>query len=120
MVKDLSGQVKVTLEALRDVARGAPLNLHAWRRMKSRLILGIVSAIYLKASPNLQVIYVEKWREVVLASHGDASHHTFSKTLKELKQDYTIDVHDYGIVTEYNTFAFTSGRIVHSTYRFLL
>ena len=49
-----------TLEALRDVTRGAPLSLHAWRRMKSRLILGNESAIYLKASPNLHVLYVEK------------------------------------------------------------
>ena len=101
MVKDLLGQVKVTLEALRDVARGAPLSLHAWRRMKSRLILGNESAIYLKASSNLQVLYVEKWREVVLASHGDTSHHTFSKTLKELKLVYATDVRDYGIPPEY-------------------
>ena len=35
MLKDLSGQVKVTFETLSAVARGAPLNLHAWRRMKS-------------------------------------------------------------------------------------
>ena len=60
MIKDLSGQVKVTLETLCDVARGAPLNLHAWRRMKSRLVLGNAIAIYLKVSPNLQVIDVEK------------------------------------------------------------
>ena len=97
MINDLLGQVKVTLETLRDVARGAPLSLHAWRRMKSRLILGNESAIYLKASSNLQVLYVEKWREVVLASHGDTSHHTFSKTLKDLTLDYATDVCDYAI-----------------------
>ena len=45
MVKDLSGQVKVTLEALRDVARGAPLNLHAWRHVKSSNMLGDENAI---------------------------------------------------------------------------
>ena len=94
MPKDLLGQVTLTFETLSTVVRGAPLNLHAWRCMKSRLVLGNESAIYLKASPNLQVIYVEKWRDVVLASHGDASHHTFSKSLKELKQDYATGVCD--------------------------
>ena len=47
MVKDLLGEVKVTLDALCDVARGAPLNLHAWRRMKSQLMLGNESAMHL-------------------------------------------------------------------------
>ena len=64
-------------------------------------MLGNERAIYLKASPNLQVIYVEKWREVVLASHGGASHCTFSETLKELKQDWVTHVRDYGITSEY-------------------
>ena len=59
MRKDLLGQVKVTFETLSTVARGAPLNLDAWRCMKSHLMLGNEGAIYLKASPNLQVIYVE-------------------------------------------------------------
>ena len=100
MVKDLLEKVKVTLEALHDVARGAPLNFHAWRRIKSHLILGNESAIYFQASHNLQAIYIEKWREVVSVSHGDASHHTFSKTLKESKKVYATDVRDYGITTE--------------------
>ena len=39
----------------RYFARGAPLNLHAWKRMKSRLMLRNESLIYIKASPNLQV-----------------------------------------------------------------
>ena len=34
-------------------------------------------------------------------SHGDASHHTFSKILKELKWGYATDVRDYGIAPEY-------------------
>ena len=75
MVNDLLGNIKVTLETLRDVARGAPLNLHAWRRMKSRLMVQNENGIYLKAYPNLQFIYLEKLREVVLASYGVRSHH---------------------------------------------
>ena len=55
MVTDSSGQVKVVIETLKDVTRGAPLNLKAWRHMKSKLMLGNESAIYLKASPNLHV-----------------------------------------------------------------
>ena len=39
MLKDLSGEVKVTFETLCAVTRGAPLNLHAWSRIKSRLLL---------------------------------------------------------------------------------
>ena len=73
MVKDWSGQVKVTFETLSVVARGAPLNLHERRRMKSRLMLRNENVIYLNALPNLQVTYVENWREVVLVSHCDAS-----------------------------------------------
>ena len=53
MVKDLLGINKVMVEALKDVAKGAPLNLSAWRHLKSRLMLGNGSAIYLKASPKL-------------------------------------------------------------------
>ena len=53
MVKDLSGIVKVTIENLKEVGKGAPLNLNAWRRMKSRLILGSESALYLKVEPKL-------------------------------------------------------------------
>ena len=37
----------------------------------------------------------------MLGSHGDASHHTFSMTLKELKRGYMTDVRDYGIALEY-------------------
>ena len=48
MLKDLSGEVKVS-----TVARGAPLNLHAWRCMKSLLLHRNVSVIYLKGSPHL-------------------------------------------------------------------
>ena len=40
-------------------------------------------------------------REVLLASHGDTSHHRFSKNLKELKLVYANDVRDYGIAPEY-------------------
>ena len=86
MPKDLLGQVTITFETLSTVTRGASLNLHAWRRMKSRLILGNEGAIYLKALHNLQVTYVENWREVVLASHGSASHHPLTGTLRELKE----------------------------------
>ena len=53
MLRDFSGQVKVTFETLSVVARGAPLNLHERRRMKSRLMLRNKNAIYLKAFPNL-------------------------------------------------------------------
>ena len=60
MVKDLSRQVKIMLETLSNAIMGAHLNLHAWRCMRSQLMLGNDSAIYLKAYPNLQVIYVEK------------------------------------------------------------
>ena len=48
MVKDLARKVKVTIESIKDVAKGAPLNLNTWRHMKSRLMLGNVSVIYLK------------------------------------------------------------------------
>ena len=45
MVKDLLGINKVMVEALKDVAKGAPLNLNTWRHMKSRLMLRNDSAI---------------------------------------------------------------------------
>ena len=83
MLKDLLGQVKATFEILSTLARGAPLNLHAWRHMKSRLTLRNENAIHLKASPHLQITHVEKWREIVLASHCGASHHSLTSTLTE-------------------------------------
>ena len=73
MLKNVWGQVKLTFKTLSIGTRGAPLNLHAWRRMKSRLMLRNENVIYLNALPNLQVTYVENWREVVLVSHCDAS-----------------------------------------------
>ena len=45
MVKDLARKVKVTIESIKDVAKGAPLNLNTWRHMKSRLMLRNDSAI---------------------------------------------------------------------------
>ena len=101
MVKDLSGIVKVTIENLKEVGKGAPLNLNAWRRMKSRLILGSESALYLKAEPKLQVSYVEKWREIVLESHGGASHLPLAQTLRELKKHWASDLRDHGIASAY-------------------
>ena len=101
MLKDLLGQVKVTFEILSTLARGAPLNLHAWRRMKSRLTLMNENAIHLKASPHLQITHVEKWREIVLASHCGASHHSLTGTLTELKRNWSNDLRDYGIPSAY-------------------
>ena len=101
MLKDLSGQVKVTFETLRSVARGAPLNLHAWRRMKSHLTLRNENTIYLKASPHVQVTYVENWREIVLASHCGASHRSLTGTLTELKRLWSNDLRDHGITNAY-------------------
>ena len=101
MLKDLSGQVKVTFDTLSAVARGAPLNLHAWRRMKSRLTLRNENTIYLKASPHLQVTNVEKWREIVLASHCGASHRSLTGTLTELKRLWSNDLRDHGIPSAY-------------------
>ena len=96
----LSLNIKVMLEeTLSDIVRGTPLNLHAWRRMKSRLMFGNENAIYLKASPNPQVIYVEKWKCVVLVSHGGASHHPLKETLIVLKIHWDCDLHDDGIVS---------------------
>ena len=48
MVKDLSGIVKVTIESLKDVANGVPLNLNTWKCMKSQLRPGNESAITLR------------------------------------------------------------------------
>ena len=101
MLKGLSGQVKVTFETLSVVARGAPLNLHERRRMKSRLMLRNKNAIYLKAFPNLQVTYVENWREVVLVSHYGASHRPMKGTLKELKRLWSNDLRGHGIPRAY-------------------
>ena len=39
MVKDLLGIIKVTVESSKDLAKGEPLNLNAWRCMKSRVML---------------------------------------------------------------------------------
>ena len=101
MLKDLSGQVKVMFETLSAVARGAPLNLHSWRRMKSCLTLRNENAIYLKASPYLQVTNVEKWREIVLASHCGTSHRSLTGTLTEIKRLWSNDLCDHGIHSVY-------------------
>ena len=99
MLKNVWGQVKLTFKTLSIGTRGAPLNLHAWRRMKSRLMLRNENVIYLNALPNLQVTYVENWREVVLVSHGGASHHPLSEALKELRRHWASDLCDHDITS---------------------
>ena len=39
MVKDLLGHIKVMIESLKEVAKGAPLIILAWRFKKARLML---------------------------------------------------------------------------------
>ena len=57
MVKNLLGIVYVMIESLKDVTKGAPLNLNSWGRIKNQNVLGNETPIYLKESPtNLQVI----------------------------------------------------------------
>ena len=69
--------------------------------MKSRLTLRNENAIYHKASPHLQVTNVEKWREIVLASHCGASHRSLAGTPTELQIIWSNDLRDHGIHSAY-------------------
>ena len=40
IVKDLSRIVKVAIGSLKDVTKGAPLNLNSWGRIKNQNVLG--------------------------------------------------------------------------------
>ena len=66
IVKDLSRIVKVAIGSLKDVTNGALPNLNAWRCMKSQLMLGNESAIYLKVNDlsRLVKVAIESLKEV--------------------------------------------------------
>ena len=62
MVKDLLGIFKVTVESLKDVAKGMLVNFNAWRHLKSQLMLKNEEYNLLKTLPNLRVSSVDQWR----------------------------------------------------------
>ena len=58
MIKILLRIVNVTIESLKNAAKGAPLNSNTWRHMKSRVMLKVETIIYLQTLPNVRVSYV--------------------------------------------------------------
>ena len=46
-------------------------------------------------------MYIEKWANLVMASHRGGSHHTLSHTLKESKKHWTTNLHDHDIANAY-------------------
>ena len=55
MVNDLLGNIKVTIESLKETSKGAPLTILAWKRMKTQLMLKNEHELYLKLSPHLRI-----------------------------------------------------------------
>ena len=102
MVNDLLGNIKVTIESLKETSKGAPLTILAWKRMKTQLMLKNEHELYLKFSPHLRVSYVEQWRSIILHTHiGGTSHYPLSQTLKELKKHWAMDLRNHGIASSY-------------------
>ena len=57
-LNDLLGVPKITVDTLKDVTIGSPLNFNTWRQLKSRLMFNNDNAIYLKVSSTSENIIV--------------------------------------------------------------
>ena len=58
MVDDILGIFNITIDKLKVINNGTPINLGTWRSMKERLLVQQDSAMYLKSHPQIRIPFI--------------------------------------------------------------
>ncbi|MCO5568188.1 hypothetical protein L7F22_021884 [Adiantum nelumboides] len=108
MVRDLKGEISVSLEMLKACDVRGMLDLKKWRRMKDTFGLAGVdngsTCIVQQTQPKLQIACIEDWGNIVKAAHcvrGASKHKSLNDTIEMLRSTWSIDVKRHGIPISY-------------------
>ncbi|MCO5579889.1 hypothetical protein L7F22_033753 [Adiantum nelumboides] len=108
MVRDLKGEISVSLEMLKACDVRGMLDLKKWRRMKDTFGLARVdngsTCIVQQTQPKLQIACIEDWGNIVKAAHcvrGASKHKSLNDTIEMLRSTWSIDVKRHGIPISY-------------------
>ncbi|MCO5547551.1 hypothetical protein L7F22_001001 [Adiantum nelumboides] len=108
MVRDLKGEISVSLEMLKACDIRRMLDLKKWRRMKDTFGLAGVdngsTCIVQQTQPKLQIACIEDWGNIVKAAHcvrGASKHKSLNDTIEMLRSTWSIDVKRHGIPISY-------------------
>ncbi|MCO5554429.1 hypothetical protein L7F22_007959 [Adiantum nelumboides] len=108
MVRDLKGEISVSLEMLKACDVRGMLDLKKWRRMKDTFGLAGVdngsTCIVQQTQPKLQIACIEDWGNIVKAAHcvrGASKHKSLNDTIEMLRSTWSIDVKRHGILISY-------------------
>ncbi|MCO5578720.1 hypothetical protein L7F22_032565 [Adiantum nelumboides] len=108
MVRDLKGEISVSLEMLKACNVRGMLDLKKWRRMKDTFGLAGVdngsTCIVQQTQPKLQIACIEDWGNIVKAAHcvrGASKHKSLNDTIEMLRSTWSIDVKRHGIPISY-------------------
>ncbi|MCO5557658.1 hypothetical protein L7F22_011226 [Adiantum nelumboides] len=108
MVRDLKGEISVSLEMLKACDVRRMLDLKKWRRMKDTFGLAGVdngsTCILQQTQPKLQIACIEDWGNIVKAAHcvrGASKHKSLNDTIEMLRSTWSIDVKRHGIPISY-------------------
>ncbi|MCO5585796.1 hypothetical protein L7F22_039732 [Adiantum nelumboides] len=108
MVRDLKGEISVSLEMLKACDVRGLLDLKKWRRMKDTFGLARVdngsTCIVQQTQPKLQIACIEDWGNIVKAAHcvrGASKHKSLNDTIEMLRSTWSIDVKRHGIPISY-------------------
>ncbi|MCO5559589.1 hypothetical protein L7F22_013190 [Adiantum nelumboides] len=108
MVRDLKGEISVSLEMLKACDVRGMLDLKKWRRMKDTFGLAGVdngsTCIVQQTQPKVQIACIEDWGNIVKAAHcvrGASKHKSLNDTIEMLRSTWSIDVKRHGIPISY-------------------
>ncbi|MCO5566801.1 hypothetical protein L7F22_020482 [Adiantum nelumboides] len=108
MVRDLKGEISVSLEMLKACDVRGMLDLKKWRRMKDTFGLAGVdngsTCIVQQTQPKLQIACIEDWGNIVKTAHcvrGASKHKSLNDTIEMLRSTWSIDVKRHGIPISY-------------------
>ncbi|MCO5569696.1 hypothetical protein L7F22_023412 [Adiantum nelumboides] len=108
MVRDLKGEISVSLEMLKACDVRGMLDLKKWQRRKDTFGLAGVdngfTCIVQQTQPKLQIACIEDWGNIVKAAHcvrGASKHKSLNDTIEMLRSTWSIDVKRHGIPISY-------------------